>query len=65
MGLKGSLGIKKEDVILKISLSLFYDHVIDYERNIIKNTGDWIGLDVPKYITDFYVQVEFSLGFML
>ena len=64
VGLKGSLGIKKNDIVLKIILSLYYDSIIYAERDVMDNTGDWIGLEDPKYKTDIYGQIEFSLGFM-
>ena len=65
LGLRGTLGVKKKDTILKISLSLYYDHIINSERSVISNTADWIEIENPKYKTDIYGQLEFTIGFML
>lgn len=62
-GLSGALGIKKNDIIYKFRLSIYYDHILYNERTVIADTGDT--LDEPKYKTDIYGQLEFIIGFML
>ena len=63
-GLSGALGIKKNDIIYKLRLSIYYDHILYTERTVIADTTGDV-LDEPKYKTDIYGQLEFTIGFIL
>ncbi|MDA3886907.1 MAG: hypothetical protein PF638_15065 [Candidatus Delongbacteria bacterium] len=62
-GSRFSIGLKQKEIVYKLSMLLFYDHILTSERNISNDPDNSLSLD-PDFKTQIYGIFKFSIGYM-
>ena len=63
-GFIGGIGIKTDNVVTKLNLSVVNDYLIHDERTNLTNNVDYIELNDLDYETVLYMQVRLSIGYI-